>query len=175
MVWLQQCKVTSNLHENLYDRVHKPRIMKRWEKQGLLEGVLDQVDWEANEQALQLTPILQRHWLSKPISGMCGVGKMMKIWGHQQSNACPCCGEPDSATLMSWHVEMKWQCECFTTQWHQWTNGWLKCQQPQTYSKLSSELFYHGSMASALWPQTQTIWVLWKLSRLKNVLVGRPS
>ncbi len=34
---------------------------------------------------------------------MCGVGKMMKIWGHQDSDACPRCGEPETAA----HV---WAC-----------------------------------------------------------------
>ncbi len=28
---------------------------------------------------------------------MCGVGKMMKIWGYRDSDACPRCGEKETA------------------------------------------------------------------------------
>ncbi len=51
-------------------------------KWGFQEEIFDKVDWYANEKALRSTLILRQHWLSKQLSGMCGVEKMMKIWGN---------------------------------------------------------------------------------------------
>ena len=30
-------------------------------------------------------------WVAKHMSGFCGVGRMMKIWGFWQEDTCPCC------------------------------------------------------------------------------------
>ncbi len=71
-------------------------MLKHWEKWDLTNDLPYKVHWDANKQALQSTPILQQHWLSKKTSGMCGLWKMMKIWGHWDSNACPCLGESET-------------------------------------------------------------------------------
>ncbi len=55
---------------------HSGNVGKKgiWEEEGIW------VDWDANNSALRATLIARRHWLTKQVSGMCGVGKMMKIW-----------------------------------------------------------------------------------------------
>ncbi len=88
--------MVSYLPETLYEHAHKPRIMKHWEKLDLQEEIFDEVDWDANKQALKSTPIWRCHCLSKKELGMCGVGKMMKTSGHQDSDACPKCREPET-------------------------------------------------------------------------------
>ncbi len=54
------------------------------------------VDWGANEQALWGSSITQHHWLTKQVSGMCGVGKVMKLWRKQEMDRCPRCGEKET-------------------------------------------------------------------------------
>ncbi len=68
------------------------RSWKDGENNGIYE-VVTQVDWEANEQAITGLPVLQMHWLTKQVSGMCGGGKMVKIWGEQEADKCLRCRE----------------------------------------------------------------------------------
>ena len=55
--------------------------------------------------AMKALPLQQQQWVSKHVSGFCGVGKMMKLWKKWPDSSCPRCGEAieDSA-----HV---WQCQ----------------------------------------------------------------
>ncbi len=50
-------------------------MLKWWEERGFIEEMSDNVDLEANEQALYTMPILRRRWFTKQVLGMCGVGK----------------------------------------------------------------------------------------------------
>ncbi len=50
-----------------------------------------------NELALGMVPISHGHWLTKHISGIYGVGKMIKIWGKQAADECHCCVEREMA------------------------------------------------------------------------------
>ncbi len=56
----------------------------------------EMVDWEANENAIKLIPTHWHHWLTKEVSGMSGVKKMMKIWGQSKDNEFPQCGEQET-------------------------------------------------------------------------------
>ncbi len=50
---------------------------------------MTQVDWDANENTLHITLIAFQHCLTKQVSGMCRVGKLIKIWGKQEMDECP--------------------------------------------------------------------------------------
>ncbi len=39
----------------------------------------------------------KRVYISKHVSGMCGVGKFMQRWKLQQDDLCPRCGKPEDA------------------------------------------------------------------------------
>ena len=64
------------------------------------------VDWEANGDALSNAPILFSMWATKHVSGICAVGKMMKIWKYWEDSACLSFGEP---VKMTYHMVL---CPC---------------------------------------------------------------
>ena len=41
--------------------------------------------------ATMMLPLFFQMWVAKHASEFCGVGRMMKIWGFWQEDACPCC------------------------------------------------------------------------------------
>ncbi len=87
---------SSNLKMNLNTHVQKPRMLARWEKRGISKDKGTSMDWESNDAAIRALPITQRHWLTEQVSGMCGVGKMIKIWGLREMDECPPCREKES-------------------------------------------------------------------------------
>ena len=38
-----------------------------------------------------------RRWVSKHVTGICGVGKFLQLWGNESTDGCPLCGEPETA------------------------------------------------------------------------------
>jgi hypothetical protein len=40
----------------------------------------------------------KRRWLTKFVTGICGVGTILQLWQHQQHNSCPRCGESNEST-----------------------------------------------------------------------------
>lgn len=51
------------------------------------------VDWTANGGAFRDFPQLFRLWATKHVSGICGVGRQMKLRGEWEDDKCPCCDE----------------------------------------------------------------------------------
>ncbi len=97
MVGVVGKKVSSKLHKNVITQMQKPQILARWERREIQEDDGIRINWNANEKALYKTPITRRHLLTKQVSGMCRVGKMMKIQGKQEIDECPYCGEKETA------------------------------------------------------------------------------
>jgi len=62
------------------------------------------VDWKTIGTAMTSIPCSRRVFLTKHVSGMCGVGKFMKRWKEWEEDLCPRCGLPEDAP----HV---WQCK----------------------------------------------------------------
>ena len=60
-------------------------------KNALPAPFFDLVDWDAVEDAQAYYPNGFSLWMSKQVTGFCGVGKMMCRWGHWNTNQCPCC------------------------------------------------------------------------------------
>jgi len=50
------------------------------------------VDWEASRAAMASVGLARKHWVTKFESGMCGTGRMMKIWNQRVIDNCPRCG-----------------------------------------------------------------------------------
>ena len=57
-----------------------------------------EVDWEANKAAMASVKLSRRHWVTKFESGICGTGRMMKIWRQRVIDNCPRCGAPNETT-----------------------------------------------------------------------------
>jgi hypothetical protein len=55
-------------------------------------------DWRAMGKAIKESPPSFRLWVSKHVSGQCGVGKMMCRWGFWDSDECPLCSAPNETT-----------------------------------------------------------------------------
>ncbi len=53
--------------------------------------------WEVIEHTMKASPLARRTLVTKHATGMCGVGKFMKIWGERDTDACPRCGAPENA------------------------------------------------------------------------------
>ncbi len=105
-VWIGTRKIGSKFKENLVDHVHTQQIFKWWGKWGFSIEDRKQVDWGANESALCAVPTSCQYWLTKYESGMCGVGKMIKIWGKQATDKCPHCGEWKTVPhVLAWQEE----------------------------------------------------------------------
>ena len=68
---------------------HKKRLSKN--------GFLD-VDWNANKKAMKSVKNSRRQWVTKFESGICGTGRMMKIWKQRVIDNCPRCGKPNETT-----------------------------------------------------------------------------
>ncbi len=51
-MWMENQKVSSKLWETLYVHIQKPCTLAKWEKQGIPKADGDQLDWNANENAL---------------------------------------------------------------------------------------------------------------------------
>ncbi len=91
-------KIVLCLSLTVYKYVHKPEIAFWWEKQGFYEDHGAEANWEANEKVLQAVLISRKHWPTKQVSGMIGVGKMMKILGDQETDAYPQWRELETAS-----------------------------------------------------------------------------
>ena len=66
---------------------------KRFNKDSFFE-----VDWEASKGAMKSVGIARKHWVTKFESGMCGTGRMMKIWNQRVIDNCPRCGVANEDT-----------------------------------------------------------------------------
>jgi len=103
-LWVGGKKITANLCHNIYEAVHRVSSTDYWASKVNDPSCIKEVDWQLVGKALRTVPRTRRVFLSKHISGMCGVGKFMKRWGEWETDACPRCGQIEDAP----HV---WTCK----------------------------------------------------------------
>jgi len=86
-------RVCKNIMQYLRESIEGGKVAEYWicKRKRMTEQGYFQVDWEANKAAMQAVPVSRRHWVSKFESGMCGSGKMMKIWKQRLVDNCPRC------------------------------------------------------------------------------------
>ena len=101
-VYLASCKVILHLESTLLDHVMTQRLQRWWSTRPHSPPPQG-VDWEALGAALKSMPITRRHWVSKHVAGICGVGTVLVQWNQQDSPTCPRCGHTEDAK----HV---WSC-----------------------------------------------------------------
>ena len=68
------------------------------EKGHLSEAAFELVDWDANESFSNKTSPGFLTWVTKHVSGQCGVGRRMLQWGFWDNDLCPCCQAPNETT-----------------------------------------------------------------------------
>jgi hypothetical protein len=94
-VWTAGEKICNHLVSRVRETLTTKRITDYWIGKGRFSAVtLALVDWEAVRMAINGSKLSRRHWVSKQVSGFCGVGKMMQLWKKQQHAHCPRCNHP---------------------------------------------------------------------------------
>lgn len=107
-------KATSCPGEAIRTAVYSDEICTHLHKhKGLSPEKFPCIDWEANGDALSSAPTLFSLWLTKHVSGCCGIGKMMhrwKFWDDPKCHSCDalvetiphlcCCPHPDR--VLAW-------------------------------------------------------------------------
>jgi hypothetical protein len=83
--------ICSHLSNTLTDLIQSETIKNYWEKKKQLGPEASRnTDWVALRKSAK--NFGKWKWLSKYVSGMCGVGVMLQLWQHQRHNSCPRCG-----------------------------------------------------------------------------------
>ena len=83
--------ISSHLGATLMDLIQKEKLKRYWEKKKKLGPETSAiVDWEALCKSAK--SYKRGKWLSKYVTGICGVGVMLQLWKHQAHNSCPRCG-----------------------------------------------------------------------------------
>ena len=84
-------------------------------------------DWAVTEEAMKAVLSSCQQWISKHVSGRCGVNKWMKRWNKSDTSKCPCCEAPIKDTIHVWkclHKEAQqiWQKGMDTLKIWMWKN-----------------------------------------------------
>ena len=89
-------KVASNLRTTVYNHIHTRDIRNYWEQKGLFNLANKRtIDWESSAKACEMIAKPRGKWLAKWVSGVCGVGKQLKMWKWQSHSNCPRCLSPN--------------------------------------------------------------------------------
>jgi hypothetical protein len=109
-LWVKDTKVTKNIFTILYDAVHSTTSEDYWcSKFSWRQEESQSIDWKLVGKAMKALPRSRRFFISKHVSGMCGVGKFMQCWREWESLNCPRCGLFEDAQ----HV---WRCKGLGTE-----------------------------------------------------------
>ena len=104
-LWVNGQKVKAAIFPTIYSHVHNRDGERYWAEKGQQElATISNIEWPLIGTAMRSIPRPRRVFISKHVSGMCGVGKFMKRWKEREDDRCPRCGEPEDAP----HV---WRCK----------------------------------------------------------------
>lgn len=98
-VWSNDIKLVSNLDSKLYEIFHS-KVIEEYciKKHKFSEHQASNIYWEALKKAMKAVPLAKRTFITKHATGMCGVGKFMKLWRERDTDACPQYGAPENAS-----------------------------------------------------------------------------
>jgi hypothetical protein len=104
-LWVKGTKLIRDISSAIYSAVHDKEGETYWSKKNdYPPEVIKEVDWQLICRTLTSIPQTRRHFLSKHIAGMCGVGRCMKRWKEWPTDSCPRCVDTEDAP----HV---WRCK----------------------------------------------------------------
>ena len=114
----QSIKICSHLQKSLRYNIELDRIRAHWKKKGKFNSYTERmIDWDHTHKSHKTTTPGFHQFISKWISGFCGVGVMMKLWKFQAHSKCPRCQMENESTM---HI--------------------LKCPQPSAHSLWKEEM-----------------------------------
>jgi hypothetical protein len=91
-LWLHEEKYTSFDTNWVYTRACEERVFEYWLYRGrLTENSIHLIDREALASACQAESPGFRRWVTKHVTGVCGVGKWLERWQWQNHSRCPRC------------------------------------------------------------------------------------
>jgi hypothetical protein len=91
--------VTLNPEASITKYIYDNRFREHCKvKEGLPTSAFDLIDWDSIHDARTMAPDLFNIWMTKQVSGHCGVGKMMKRWKFWDDSKCHSCDEPNEDT-----------------------------------------------------------------------------
>ena len=90
-------KSWGNMANNIYKHVHGEKALQYWKKKEKLQRNRKNVHWEAIGKAMKNAPEQLWWFITKHLSGMCGVAKFLAIWKEKTSDECPGCGLHEDA------------------------------------------------------------------------------
>jgi len=97
-LWIDGKKVTNKFTPTVYSLVQDQRAVTYWgQKADLCSDDFPVVDWHSIGTAIREIPRSRRVFLSKHLSGMCGVGKFMLRWKEWDHDRCPRCGSSEDS------------------------------------------------------------------------------
>jgi hypothetical protein len=104
-----QVKVNSCLRKTLTTHIQTSRIRNYWIKKGKFSPITSKlIDWEASKKSRSSFARNKQQWLSKWMTGFCGVGVMLQWYKHQQHSKCPRCltDNEDTTHVCAAHLMM---------------------------------------------------------------------
>lgn len=99
----QELKICSHLQKTLTFHIEQQRLRQHWKKKNKFSPYAERsLDWTVIHKSHKGTSPAFHQWLSKWITGFCGVGVMMKLWKFQNHDRCPRCnaGREDTTHVL---------------------------------------------------------------------------
>jgi hypothetical protein len=97
-LWVGGRKLTSNLASQIYSALHSADGISYWQtKPEVTPDVVNTVDWAPIRGTMKGVSRARRVFVTKHLSGMCGIGKFRKRWKQWEIDQCPRCGEKEEA------------------------------------------------------------------------------
>ena len=91
--------IQSNLLKTIRREAGRKRARTYWRKKKSINADTEHwIDWKVVHKSHKALDPSNNKWLSKWMTGFCGVGKMMKIYGFQTHSKCPKCQQDNETT-----------------------------------------------------------------------------
>jgi hypothetical protein len=88
-IWVDNTKLGCDIFDQLYHRVHGSEVESYWKgKKGLATEQLQEMNWTAIGKARKKGTLTRKIFITKHVTGMCGVGKFMKLWKERDFDKC---------------------------------------------------------------------------------------
>lgn len=110
-----ESSISSQLVKTLHKKINSAPIRQYWEKKKKFSPMgKAHIDWETRSRSHSSLTFQRNQWLSKWLTGFCGVGITLQLYRHQVHSKCPRCNEDREDTK---HVLQCPHQEAATT-WH---------------------------------------------------------
>lgn len=88
----QSVRISSKLKDSLRSLIGRETVRQHWRKKKKYPPRLEnQIDWELLHRAHRNFPSPMRTWLSKWLTGFCGIGTTLFLYKFQHHTRCPRC------------------------------------------------------------------------------------